>query len=193
MRLGQAVGVIIGGLVLSTAFASTASAGCADMPSKRGQVGLFPSAYSSDDFPAIVGLWQFTFISDGNNVAPFFIPDGAPLDQGYAQWHSDGTEIMNSSRDPVTGSFCLGAWTTVGHRTIRLNHFSLSWDNTGQFCTPAPGATNCLVGPTNIREEVTVNRQGDTYTGAVTIEQYDTAQHLMFRLTGKVRANRINP
>ena len=84
MRLGQAVGVILGGLVLSTAFVSTASAGCADMPSKRGQVGLFPSAYSGDDFPAIVGLWQFAFMSDGNNVAPFFIPDGAPLDQGYA-------------------------------------------------------------------------------------------------------------
>ena len=212
MRAIHRVGMtILGVFVMATSFGSTASAGCTDrapLPKRLslgGAPGLSPSfglppavatsasGSSSDNSATVVGMWHVTFTSDGNNVAPFFIPDGAPLDQGYAQWHSDGTEIMNSSRDPVTGSFCLGAWTTVGHRTIRLNHFALSWDNTGQFCTPAPGATNCLVGPTNIREEVTVSRQGDTYTGAVTIEQYDTGQHLMFRLTGKVRANRINP
>jgi len=33
------------------------------------------------------------------------IPDGVPLDDGYATWHSDGTEIMNSGRVPKTGSF----------------------------------------------------------------------------------------
>jgi len=140
-------------------------------------------------------------INDGGDSSPDGITSAAGLVWFSAYdgvtsadtWHSDGTEIMNSSRDPVTGNFCLGAWTTVRHRTFRLNHFALSWDNTGQFCTPAPGAANCLVGPANIREEVTVDRSGETYTGQVTIEQYDNAQHLMFRLTGSVKANRINP
>jgi hypothetical protein len=192
MRLGQAVRGVLGGIIISTVFASAAHAGCADITAGTGQVRLFPTAYG-DDSPSIVGLWQVTFISEGNNVQPFLIPDGAPLDQGYAQWHSDGTEIMNSGRDPVTSNFCLGVWTTVGRQTYRLNHFAISWDNTGKFCTPVAPATNCMVGPANIRELVTLNRRGDKYTGSVTIDQYDTNQHLMFRLTGNIAATRINP
>src|SRR5262245_20249003 len=37
----------------------------------------------------IVGLWKVEFVLDGT-----------VFDNGFAQWHSDGTEIMNSSRDP---------------------------------------------------------------------------------------------
>lgn len=205
MKIGRAVGATLGGIVISAMFASPASAGCGD-PGTRGHAGLFPAVYrtgsgfefttvraNDDDRPSIVGLWQFSFISDGNNVAPFFIPDGAPLDAGYAQWHSDGTEIMNSSRDPVTSSFCLGTWAATGRQTYRLNHFALTWDNTGKLCTPEAGASNCLVGSANIREEVTLDRHGDTYTGWVTIDQYDTNQKLIFHLAGKVRARRINP
>ena len=147
----------------------------------------------SDDGPSIVGLWQFTFISIGNENTPAAIPDGAVLDQGFAQWHSDGTEIMNSSRDPVTSSFCLGVWKAVGVRTVRLNHFALSWDNTGKMCTPEAPATNCLVGPANIREEVSINLRGDIYAGTVTIDQYDMNQNLKAHITGKVMARRINP
>ena len=206
MRVGQAAGATLGGIVISAVFASTASAGCVDLPVRRGQTGLFPAVYRTefgsgfpfirtvdDERASIVGMWQFTFESEGNDAAPPFIPDGAQLDAGYAQWHSDGTEIMNSSRDPVTSSFCLGTWAAVGRQTYRLNHFALSWDNTGQFCTPAPGTSNCMVGPANIREVVTVNRQGDTYTGTVTIDQYDNNQHLLVHVTGKVTGHRINP
>lgn len=206
MRLGQAAGVTLGGLVISAVFATSAAAACVGLPGGRGQTGLFPAMYHTgsgsaviravndgEDRASIVGLWQFTFLSEGNDIPPFNIPDDAPLDSGYAQWHSDGTEIMNSSRDPVTSSFCLGTWAAVGRQTYRLNHFAISWDNTGKFCTPDPGASNCMVGPANIREEVTVNRRGDGYTGWVTIDQYDNHQHLMFHLTGKVSARRINP
>src|SRR4029079_14570806 len=104
--------------VIATSFASTASAGCTDpapMPKRLslGGARLSPSfglpravapstsGSSSDNSATVVGMWHVTFTSDGNNVAPFFIPDGAPLDDGYAQWHSDGTEIMNSFRDPA--------------------------------------------------------------------------------------------
>jgi len=130
-------------------------------------------------------------VSDGNNAAPFFIPDGATLDDGYAQWHADGTEIMNSSRDPATSSFCLGVWRRDGGRGYKLNHLALSWDNTGALCVPQPGATSCLVGTTNIREAITVDPGGNTYSGSVTIEQYDTSGHLLFRLKGLASAQRI--
>lgn len=145
------------------------------------------------DRAPIVGMWQFTFLSKGNNVAPFFIPDDAPLDQGYAQWHSDGTEIMNSSRDPATSNFCLGVYEASGARSFQLNHFALSWDNTGMLCAPSGGAPSCFVGPTNIRETVTLAGKANSYTGTVTIDQYDTNGNWMFRLSGNVTAKRVTP
>ena len=58
----------------------------------------------------IVGFWKVKFISEGNSG----IPDGTVIDNGFAQWHSDGTEILNSSRPPATSSFCLGVWQKSG-------------------------------------------------------------------------------
>ena len=191
MKPSHVLGALLGGIVITGAFAAPASANCVDLRLAAKPV-IHPASFGPDQAP-IVGLWQFRFISEGNEGAPPFIKDGTPLDQGYAQWHSDGTEIMNSSRDPVTGSFCLGTWAPSGRLSFRLNHYALSWDNTGTFCTPEPGTSNCFVGPTNIREEVTVNRRGDGYTGTFTIDQYDTAQHLMAHLTGRIEAHRINP
>jgi hypothetical protein len=195
--------------VIAATFGATASAACIDpIPmAKRLLPGAAvdrtpsyssPSAMaaaagdaSSDSSASIVGLWHITFVSNGNNVAPFFIPDGAMLDDGYAQWHSDSTEIMNSGRDPATSNFCLGVWKSAGGHTYKLNHFALSWDNTGALCTPQAGATSCFVGPTNIRQEVTVDRHGRTYSGTVTIDQYDNAGNVLFQLAGLVSAERI--
>jgi hypothetical protein len=192
MKPGQILGALLGGIVITAGLAVPASANCVELRMVA-KPAIHPTSSGPDQTAPIVGLWQFTFISEGNEGVPPFIKDGTTMDQGYAQWHSDGTEIMNSSRDPVTGNFCLGTWAATGRQTFRLNHFALSWDNTGTFCTPEPGTSNCFVGPTNIREEVIVNRRGDGYTGAFTIEQYDTAQHLMAHLTGRIVAHRINP
>jgi len=187
-------------LFAAVGWATPAKAACADISSfllQRGQGGvhtnqLSPTARFINDDNLIVGMWQFTFASTGNNVAPFFIPDGAPLDQGYAQWHSDGTEIMNSSRDPATSSFCLGVYESTAVRSFHLNHFALSWDNTGQLCTPSAGQASCFVGQANIREDVTVEKKGDAYTGTVTIEQFDGTGHMLFRLHGNVSARRVS-
>jgi len=197
----------VGAFVIATSVASTASAACIDLaPLPKGLLLGAPhrsasssaaaiagsaSGSASDNSKSIVGMWHVTFASDGNDAAPFLIPDGATLDDGYAQWHTDGTEIMNSSRDPATGSFCLGVWQSEGGRSYKLNHFALSWDNTGALCVPQPSATSCLVGPTNIREAITVDPGGNTYSGTVTIDQYDTSGHLIFRLRGLVSAQRI--
>jgi hypothetical protein len=44
----------------------------------------------------IVGFWKAKFVSTGSSG----IPDGTVVDSPLVQWHSDGTEIMNSSRPP---------------------------------------------------------------------------------------------
>lgn len=107
----------------------------------------------------IVGMWHFTFVSLGNG--DMGIPDGTVLDDGYQTWHGDGTEITNSGRPPMTQSFCTGVWDRSGG-DYRLNHFALSWDPTGtQF-----------VGPTNIREMVSVDTSGNAIEGEFTIDQY---------------------
>ena len=195
----KALVAALGGMVISAAFASPASAGCVDLPARSGSERITHAAYqparitliAADDRPTIVGLWEFKFLSKGNNVAPFFIPDGALLDQGFAEWHSDGTEMTNSSRDPATGSFCMGVWDADGPHSYKLNHFALTWDNTGQLCTPAAGAHSCFVGPANIRLKVTVDQRGTAYDGTVTITQSDADNHELFRLTGTVSASRI--
>jgi hypothetical protein len=196
-RTLTAAGMLITGMFLAV----NASAGCVDLPAKSApQSGFVQIAYKPGQFrlvnddgrPTIVGLWKFTFSSLGNNVAPFFIPDGAPLDAGYAEWHSDGTEMMNSSRDPATSSFCMGAWKINKHPwSYQLNHFALSWDNTQQLCVPPQGKTSCFVGPTNIREQIDLDPDGDKYSGTVTIDQYDGQGNLMFHLQGTVKGERI--
>ena len=133
----------------------------------------------NDDRDAIVGLWKVKFVSKGNTGIG--IPDGAPIDEGYATWHSDGTEIMNSGRAPKTGSFCMGVWKQTGRSSYRLNHFALSWDPTG----------TTLIGPANIREEVVLGESENSYSGTFTIDQYDTEGHLLVHIAGLLSAQRI--
>src|SRR6266446_4003238 len=68
------------------------------------------SQEGSDD--RIVGFWKVKFLSEGNSGIG--LPDGAVIDNAFVQWHSDGTEIMNSSRPPATSNFCLGVWEKSG-------------------------------------------------------------------------------
>jgi hypothetical protein len=132
----------------------------------------------SAPLPSVVGLWQFAFLSKGTPG----IPDGAQIDTGYVTWHSDGTELMNSGRAPMTGSFCMGAWKQIGRSTFKLNHFALSWDNSGTV----------FVGPANIREVITVNRARDHYAGTFTLDQYASdGVTVLAHITGTVTAMRI--
>src|ERR1700723_4420692 len=45
---------------------------------------------------SMVGMWSFQFVSEGNTTHNPSIPNGAIMDFGYTQIHSDGTEIINS-------------------------------------------------------------------------------------------------
>ena len=148
----------------------------------RAECGLTPAAWEGHGSSAdpIVGMWQVTFTAQGN--PPGGPPDGAVLDNAFAQWHSDGTEIMNSSRNPVTQSYCLGVWEGVGHRRYRLNHFGISWD---------PTVPDHPLGPANIREDVTLSSDGKTFSGTFTIDQYDDSKNLLAHLAGQVQGRRI--
>jgi hypothetical protein len=144
----------------------------------QGQSQLVKASFlqvSSHSDP-IVGFWKVKFVSEGSSG----IPDGTVVDAPFVQWHSDRTEIMNSSRLPATQSFCLGVWKHTGESDYGLNHFALSFDTSGTF-----------VGPAQIRENISLNNKADQYSGTFTIDQYNAAGTLLQEVKGQVTATRI--
>ena len=179
---------VLCGLALATMVVPYAYAGCglyrpASFEARaQGQTGsprLLRAAFiiNGDDDdkgePTIVGTWKEKWISEGNEG----IPDGTELDAGYAQWHSDGTEInLSGLRAPLTGDVCLGEWIKTGARTYRMNHFGVSYDSTGQN----------LVGPARIQQWLTLDSKGNSTSGRFSIDQWDEAGNLLAHLEGKV-------
>jgi len=139
-RMVSAVTVSLGVGVLGAVVAAQAQAGCADFqPTKKavswqtpasffGELSLLRASYDGDQWQRddIVGMWRFTMSIPGPNGQSIVIDDG------YTQWHVDGTEIMNSGgHAPITSNFCLGVWAQTGPGTYKLNHFPLAWDASG--------------------------------------------------------------
>ncbi|WP_263360132.1 hypothetical protein [Acidicapsa ligni] len=162
-----------------------------------GQARLLRASLNEDrdrdeDRVSIVGFWHVKFVSDGITTGiPNGIPKGTEVDAGYSQWHSDGTEIMNSAgRAPNTSSFCLGVWEKTGTRRYSLNHFAAAWDPT-KGPVGAAGPTGELTGPTSIREEVTLAPNGEKFTGSFTIDNYDESGHMQSHLEGSISGTRI--
>jgi len=181
---------MLGALALIACFVSNAHAGCANTPGSVGALNanLFSSGKSqsasahSAPQPAgsdIVGMWEVELVA--KNI-PHTPPEGIVIDHGYAQWHSDGTEIMNSSRPPAMGNFCLGVWKKTGAATYSLTHRALSFNPDG---TPE--------GPAHIHEVVVVDRSGNTFSGTFTFDQFDTLGNLKIHIEGVVRGTRIEP
>ena len=181
-KITAALAVALAGVVLTAA----ATAACGDV-SKPG-ASLQPQSWQgtgvgsasllqvSENADAIVGFWQVTLTAQGNPGPP----DGSVIDKGFSQFHSDGTEILNSSRPPVTQSFCLGVWKKVSPGHYKLNHFPISWDQNSN-----------LVGVANIREDIFLSRDGKSFTGTFTIDQYDQSGNTLAHLIGVVSATRI--
>jgi hypothetical protein len=116
----------------------------------------------------IVGLWAVQFTVGGSQ-----------FDFGYAEWHSDGTEIMNSGgRAPATENFCLGVWRQSGPNTYHLKHYALSYTSAGVLA-------NRVV----ITEDPTVSAGGTTFSGPASYDIYDASgttllQHVPAMVTG---------
>jgi hypothetical protein len=177
----SAVSGTLGVMALATLLAPAASAGCGDVPGNAAQQALMvqaayrPAAFrliDNDDQPSIVGMWSVEFTAGGNTI-----------DFGYAVWHSDGTEIMNSGgRAPATENFCLGVWKRTGRFTYKLNHLALSYDMTGNL--------NARV---NIREDITLAHNGKSFSGTFTIDVYDpnTGTTLYQHVEGDITGTRV--
>ena len=105
------LGGAFGAVLLVTMLSAWASAGC--VSANKSGVSLQRQSWANfdplqpgsvlmvaeEDDP-IVGMWHVTFTAQGNTGGP---PDGTPIDNALATWHSDRTEIMNSARPPQDG------------------------------------------------------------------------------------------
>jgi hypothetical protein len=190
-KLIVAVGVILIGTILT----AEASGECVSLTNPKAlqpqswqgndlfqQGGLF---LVSDTDDPIVGMWQVKFIAEGNtgSMAP---PDGTPIDNAFVQWHSDGTELMNSGRPAQAGNFCMGVWKRTGKSSYKLNHFAL-----GNTTDNAPSGIGNPAGPSQIRENIVLSRDGNCYSGSFTLDAYDTSGHNVAHILGKISATRI--
>jgi hypothetical protein len=188
-----AISASLAGLALATMFAPYAHAGCglyspvanpASWQPQTASPRLVAAALVIEDDPAlapepsIVGTWKEHWISEGSHG----IPDGTEVDAGYAQWHSDGTEVnVSGLRAPMTGNVCLGEWVKTGPRTYQLNHFGISYDATGQN----------LVGPARIQQWLTVDPKGNSTSGKFTIDQWDEDGNLLAHVQGNLIGSRV--
>ena len=193
-RIVRSRGIVVGLAALAVAgLASNAAASCSDNMRPRVRNGSFqyspsgvPSEFSSgprivlaqfgkndrDDparDPSIVGLWRVTFTVGGQIV-----------DEGFDVWHSDGTEVLNDTVAPSTGNVCLGVWQQTGRRTYKLKHPSWTYD-----------ANGVLTGTAIIRENVTIDRSGRTFSGTQTLDVYDLNNNLLFHGEGEITGKRI--
>lgn len=159
-------------------------------PGTSGFVRVFDDG---DRNAGIVGMWRVTLVSDGT-AYPGPVPYGAVVDFGTQQWHSDGTELLVSGgRAPSTGDVCMGVWEPAGHRTYKLKHIALAYASSD---TPAalggPVVPAAYVGPTIIREHVTLGASGKAFEGTFTIDAYAKDEvTLLEHIAGKVVGTRV--
>lgn len=121
-----------------------------------------------DQNSSIVGLWHVTFTSGGNVV-----------DEGFDIWNNGGTEVLNDTPPPASGNVCVGVWTKNGH-VYKLKHPSWTFDEAGN-----------LTGTAVIREEVTVDEKGNTFSGSFTVDVLDMSGTNLLHIDGDIKGTRI--
>jgi hypothetical protein len=137
-----------------------------------------------EDGPSIVGMWHVIFTAQKQNGFP--VKDMV-IDNAVAVWHSDGTEVMNSSRPAQDGNFCLGVWEKTGKLTYRLNH--IPW--AGNDPANAPGGIGNPSAGAQIIENVILHPDGDHFTGNFTLTAYTANGQPAVTFTGLLSATRI--
>ena len=174
-------------LALITTFAPGARAACS-APSKakfgitspesnflpgEGNIARFFEEKAEVEEASIVGLWHV-----------FFVSGGQPFDEGFDEWHSDGTEILNDNAPPQpangAGTVCLGVYKKIAPATYKLRHPFWSFDANGN-----------LAGSGVILETVTLDADGDSFHGSFTFDLYNLSGNLISEVTGDLSAKRI--
>lgn len=132
----------------------------------------------ADNVDPIVGMWHVMFTAEGNSEGP---PDGTPIDNALVVWHADGTEIMNSSRPPQDGDFCMGVWKKAGPDQYKLNHFA--WGGNDTTGNPA--------GPTRLIETVTLSADGNSFSGTFWLRATDATGKATATIIGTMTGTRV--
>lgn len=150
---------------------------------------LVPAAFQATTAPSIVGMWHVELKAKTQDGKAIPVPGGVVIDNSVVVWHSDGTEIMNSSRSAQDGNFCLGVWKQTGAMTYKLNH--IPWQG-NVFDPNAPaGAIGPPQGGAQIIEFVTLSPTGNFYYGSFTLTAYDTQGNVVTTFTGSLSGSRI--
>lgn len=193
IRPGTLALAVVVALALSTVFAVSTEAACG-LPTTSGLGIALPQSQlpeaeaateqssethqepeTDKEHASPVGLWKVTFHSGGQ-----------VLFDAFDEWHSDGTEILNTNESPGppngTGGVCLGVYRKIGLRTYKSRHPVWIFDGTGT-----------LVATLDIQEKNTVDKSGNTYTGFFSILRYDLNGNLIGRTDGTLTATRITP
>lgn len=188
-RIIAMVGLAIG---LCTAFAARTDAQCGVSLNNRNQMVFrtaLPTAplptievrtsaqdmplQKGEEPPTIVGLWDVKFLFEGQIV-----------DEGFDQYHSDGTEILNDTPPPATGNVCLGVYAKTGPNSLKLRHPGWIYDATNTF----------VIGRATILENITLDRRGRTFKGTFTVQFRDLAgNELAPDFSGQLKGERITP
>ena len=127
---------------------------------------------------SIVGLWDVIFKDSGGN---FF-------DEGYDQFHADGTEILNDIPNPAFGNVCLGVYERDDHHkplSYRLHHVFWNFDGGGN-----------LAGRGEWDSVLTLDHSGNNYSGTWTMNNFDLSGNLITSgplapSSGTLKAKRI--
>jgi hypothetical protein len=156
---------------------------------QMGGAHLMKTALGDNDdenSPSIVGMWHVVFTAHSVNGEA--IPDpGMMIDNSIVVLHSDGTEVMNSSRPAQDGNFCLGIWKRTGKLSYFLNH--IPWQ--GNDPSGGPGGIGNPAGGAQILEQITLSPDGNQYSGTFTETAYDPAGNIEVSFTGTLSATRV--
>jgi hypothetical protein len=152
-----------------------AFAGCGEPTSHHNSSPVFqPAAFAleGNDTPGepIVGLWRTTVTN----------PQLGVIQRGFDAFHSDHTEILNEFHDPRTGNVCLGVWTQAGARTYKLLHPAFWWDANGNW-----------IGYRVLRATVTVDQDGDHFSGPWLVTRVDLNGNALSYVEGTLTGERI--
>lgn len=132
---------------------------------------------------SIVGMWRVQFLVGGNAI-----------DFALAQWHADGTEFMNSGTlNPAGQNYCLGVWQKAG-AGYHLNHFAFAYVPQTQTPSGDPAIHINPAMTVNIKEDVVLDRSGNSYSGTFTIDAYDFKTNALIpaqHVAGRVVAQRV--
>lgn len=164
------------GAALSPKVASLRNLGLVQPPRLGGReqpAGATDAAQAQADplNPSIVGLWQVMHLENGK-----------PVDLSFEIWHADGTEVLIDQTPPAQGNVCIGTWLQSGSLTYKLTHPALSFDMDGNF-----------IGTVMIREVVTLDRNGNKFTGTFTVDVFDVEGSPAGHFEGQFVGARVNP